>query len=435
MDDQAAPVSDREFADAMAALGIEPKAGPVAVAVSGGADSMALALLAARRFKLHALIVDHRLREGSGAEAERVAGWLAARDIACTLLRRAGERPRRNIQNAAREARYRLMEDWCRAHGVRYLLLAHHRDDQAETLLLRLARGSGLRGLAGMAALAPPLAPESDLPRRARPLLDLPKARLVATCRSAGQTWIEDPSNRDLAHARSHARAMLAAPPLPGLDAARLAATARRLARAREAIEFYVDGHLARHAVIEQAGYARLALPGLLDAPQEIVLGALSRLFAMIGGRALPPRAARIEHVRLALAGSDFPGLTAVGCQLLPDRDGPDRDGKVLLCREPAAVAPPVTLTDGRALLWDGRFLVRLPGARGEQVGALGEAGWTELLARHPELRRHALPHPVRLALPALRAASGALLAVPHLPLPGTGPALDIMFRPQSRRD
>lgn len=431
MDDaEAAPVTDAEFAAAMAALGIAAGAGPLALAVSGGGDSMALALLAARRHPVHALVVDHRLRDGSGDEAERVVGWLGARGLAATLLCREGPPPRHGVQNAAREARYRLMEDWCRARDVGWLLLAHHRDDQAETLLLRLARGSGLRGLAGMAPTAPPLTPEGDLPIRARPLLDMPKSRLIATCKAAGQAWIEDPANRDPAHARTRARALLAEPPLPGLGAARLAATARRLARAREAIDFYTDAHLARHVAIEPSGYARLALPGLLEAPREIVLGALSRLFAAVGGRALPPRADRIDRVADAIAGPDFAGLTAIGCQLLPAADG-----GLLLCREPAAVAPPARLPPDRALLWDGRFLVRLQGARGESVGALGEAGWQALPERRPEPRDPAMPRPARLALPAIFGPDGTLLAVPHLDAGDAGIAVEIVFRPRNGRD
>src|SRR5580700_10131771 len=153
------PVAAAEFAGLMAPF--EPfEARPrLAVAVSGGADSMALALLAqrwaeARGGELTALTVDHRLREAAAGEAAQVGRWLGQRGITHRILVREDGHPRGGVQAAARDARYRLLESWCREAGVLHLLVGHHREDQAETLLLRLARGSGLDGLAGMAALA-----------------------------------------------------------------------------------------------------------------------------------------------------------------------------------------------------------------------------------------------------------------------------------------
>ncbi|MBM4438672.1 MAG: tRNA lysidine(34) synthetase TilS, partial [Actinobacteria bacterium] len=127
----------------------------VAVAVSGGADSLALTLLAdewARRTgrSIAALTVDHGLRPDSAAEASQVGAWLAAARIRHEVLRWEGQKPRSGIHAAAREARYRMLTSWCRENDVRDLLLAHHRDDQSETFLMRLARGSGPDGLAAM---------------------------------------------------------------------------------------------------------------------------------------------------------------------------------------------------------------------------------------------------------------------------------------------
>lgn len=173
----AEPVGGPEFARAMAALGPFESAPRLALAVSGGSDSMALALLAsawaeAKGGEATALIVDHGLRRGSAAEAGRVRAWLRARGIGCRILRWRGAKPAANLQAAARAARYALLTGWCRKAGILHLLLAHQQDDQAETLLLRLGRGSGLDGLAAMA----PLASGADL-RLLRPLLDFPRAR------------------------------------------------------------------------------------------------------------------------------------------------------------------------------------------------------------------------------------------------------------------
>ena len=115
---------------------------PIAVACSGGPDSMALTLLAQERFKnVTALIVDHGLRKGSAHEANQVAAWLKTKHIAAVILRWKGRKPMRNIQEAARDARYRLLSEYCNAHGLTHMLVAHHVEDQAETFLLRLARG------------------------------------------------------------------------------------------------------------------------------------------------------------------------------------------------------------------------------------------------------------------------------------------------------
>ncbi|HZD25370.1 MAG TPA: tRNA lysidine(34) synthetase TilS, partial [Alphaproteobacteria bacterium] len=150
------PLTAAEFAALMAPFAPFEATPALAVAVSGGADSLALALLAdgwARRRGgvATALTVDHGLRPEAAAEARRVGRWLAARGIPHRILRWRGDKPATAVQAKARAARYALLADWCRRHGVLHLLTAHHRGDQAETVLMRLAHGSGVDGLAGMA--------------------------------------------------------------------------------------------------------------------------------------------------------------------------------------------------------------------------------------------------------------------------------------------
>ncbi len=411
MADSDQPVSEADFAAVMARLGLAPSE-PIAIAVSGGADSMALALLARRwSARIVALHVDHGLRRESAAEADQVARWLAACGIPCHILRWHGEKPRTRIQEAARTARYRLLEGWCREHDVDALLLAHQADDLAETFLFRLGRGSGLYGLAAMMPSAPPLTPGERLPRRHRPLLDWPKSRLVATCRAAGQAWLEDPANRDPAYARTRIRTLLATPPLPGLESERLAGVARRLGRARAALEHAVAAHLAAHVRVDARGHAETARDAFLAAPEEVVLRALSLLLVALGGRLYPPRQQRLLNALEALRSPRFRGLSLGGCLIRPHRGG-----ELLLCREPAAIAPPVPLETARWQLWDRRFKLRLGGeAQGKMAGALGTAGWRTLRAAHPDLAASAPPHPARLTLPALFAADGTLLGSPCL--------------------
>ena len=236
------PLGDAEFAVLIERLGAFEPAPHVAVGVSGGPDSLALALLAAgwtrrRGGRLTALIVDHGLRAKSAREAATVARWLDARGIAHAVLRWDGAKPSSAIQARAREARHAILAEWCRRAGVLHLLLAHHRDDQLETALLRRARASGPDGLAAMAPVV-----ERESLRILRPLLPIASARLRATLRALGQDWIDDPSNRNDAFARVRIRAELAQYAAAAIDG--LGGATDDRARARRDVEQDV----ARHA-------------------------------------------------------------------------------------------------------------------------------------------------------------------------------------------
>ena len=395
----------------MARLGGFEAAPRLAVGVSGGADSLALTLLAhgwaaERGGAVLALTVDHGLRADSAAEAAQVGAWLSVRGIAHETLRWQGDKPASGIQAAAREARHRLLADRCRTDGILHLLLAQHADDQAETVLLRLARGSGVDGLAGMA----PVRWAADL-RLLRPLLDVPHARLVATCRAFGQDWIEDPSNHSPAYARGRLRAAVAALGAEGLDPERLCDTARRAARARNALETATGELLAKTAALYPEGWVRLDPAALATAPEEVGLRALGRTLACVGGGAYAPRAERLERLYEEVRGGGLAaGRTLGGCRILPRR------GALLVVREPDAVAGPEAIAPGGALWWDRRFRVRL-GAEAAgplTVARLGGEGWRSALGRWPDLAGLGLPEPVRAALPGLW-DGGALLGVPAL--------------------
>ncbi len=408
--DARAPVTDEDFSRLMAALGPFEAAPRLGVAVSGGADSMALTLLAARWARerggeVLALTVDHRLRPDSSSEALRVAEWLAQAGISHQTLVWEGEKPATGLQAAARDARYRLLGEACAAQGILHLLLAHHRDDQAETLLLRLGRGSGLEGLASMA-------PERPTPwgRVLRPLLSTPRAALEATLRRQGQAWISDPSNRNTSFGRVRLRNLAAKLAAEGLTAERLAATAGRLARAQEAIEAMVAEAAARHVALDVAGYAIVRPAGLASLPDEVGLRLLSRLLLAVGGEAYTPRLERLERLLGAVMAGLRAARTLAGCRIAPARDG------LVICREPARVAAPIALEPGRMVRWDGRFEARVAkdAPPGLFLGALGPRGRgrvAALLGRSPAL---AVPACVIPTLPALYHERG-ILAVPHL--------------------
>ena len=421
-----APVGEAEFAALIGRFGPFESQPVIAVGVSGGADSSALAVLAARWARRRggravALTVDHGLRPGSRAEARTVAARLGALGIEHRLLAWRGAKPRSGIQQVARDARYRLLGGWCRANGVLHLLLAHHREDQAETVLQRLGQASGPDGLAGMASVAE----RADL-RLLRPCLDLPRARLRATARAHGLDWVEDPSNLDPAFARVRLRSLAPALAEEGLDAAALCASARRLAAARAALEADCAQLLARHAVIHPQGYAELALAPLAAVPPEIARRALERLLVAVGGRDYPPRGARLVRLAESLTGAEsWRGRTLAGCRLDP------RGEKIVIARE-ASRCERRLVSAGETLHWDGRFRIRVNAAgRGLGIAALG--GALPRKAREPWLSD--LPGPVRAALPALWRGK-SLVAVPcpagAVPRPRTTPKapLEAVFSP-----
>lgn len=420
------PALGRPAADFAAALeALLPAGAPptLAVACSGGSDSLALTLLArdwaaTRGVRLLALTVDHGLRAASAAEAEAVQSRLAARGVEALVLRDPawpGPQPGDGgVQAAARALRYRLLLAACRAQGAPVLALAHHLEDQAETVLLRLARGSGVDGLSAMAP-----AVEWGGVRLVRPLLDVPKGALRAVVRAAGMEWVEDPFNRDARFERARLRA--AAPTLAalGLDARALSRTARRMARARDALDRATEELLAGAARWRREGYALVDPAALAAAPEEVGLRALCRLICRAGGRLQPPRLDRLErlHAAIVAPGGLGGGRTLAGVALTPRRDG-----RLLIHREPAAVSERAPVAAD--LLWDGRFRLRFAAPDPAfEVRALGRDGWSQLRRADPAASAAgaALPGPVRLALPAVwrtaaRSGEAAVLAgAPHL--------------------
>jgi len=266
--------------------------GGLVIAASGGPDSTALLLLAARWAKrlkrapkLLAVTVDHGLRPQAAAEAAAVKRLARRLGVPHRTLRWRGKKPKAGLQEAARLARYRLLAEAAAQARYAHILTAHTLDDQAETVLFRLARGSGLTGLAGMATAS--LIPTGGGGEffLVRPLLYLPKARLIATLRSAGIGYSEDPSNSDPQFARARLRALMPALAREGLDAPGLSRLAARMRRAEAAIEFAVR---AARAALAAAAWPRrgpIVFDGarFLELPAEVGLRLLGRAVAHTG--------------------------------------------------------------------------------------------------------------------------------------------------------
>jgi tRNA(Ile)-lysidine synthase len=309
-----------EEADA-AFRGLEGLSGLV-IAASGGPDSTALLLLAAgwtKRLKkppkLLAVTVDHGLRPEAAAEAASVKRLASRLGVPHRTVHWQGKKPKTGLQEAARLARYRLLAQTAARARYAHVLTAHTLDDQAETVLFRLARGSGLAGLAGMAAATLlPVDAESQV-FIVRPLLHIPKARLVATLRAAQIAYSDDPSNFDPKFTRARLRALMPVLAREGLDAHGFARLAARMRRADSAIEFAV--HAARAALAPAAWPQRG--PVVFDAakfnelPAEVGLRLLGRAIAHTGNEgavelgkleALYAAARQQSRLRRTLAGA-----------------------------------------------------------------------------------------------------------------------------------
>ncbi len=404
----AAPIGRGEFDCLMARVGPFEAAPRLAVGCSGGADSMALTLLmqdwvADQGGSMTALTVDHRLRPDSTAEANRVAALLGSRNIPHEILTRPETRVDGNLQATARAARYDLMSRWCVRHGVLHLGLAHHCEDQAETVLLRLSRGSGVDGLSAMAPVA-----ETASVRLLRPLLDLPKARLRATLTAHGAEHVDDPSNENESFARVRFRRSAPMLASEGLTVRRLCDTARRMARARQALDRGASDLLARSATLHPEGYGYLDRAALCGAPEEVALRALARMLGCIGGTPYPPRLERLERLYAALTAPTglVSARTLMGCRIAPVHD------QLLICREPRA-AKDSLVADGD-LVWDGRFRLTVDGDPRFELRRLGRKGWAEIVKANPEMRKTAIPAAVRPSLPTFWHLD-VVASVPHL--------------------
>ena len=297
---------------------------PAAVAVSGGGDSLALMHLLAGWAEARGLanpivlIVDHALRDGSAGEARKAAAAAKKAGLAAHILTRKGARPKSGIEALARDARYGLMGRWLKRHGIAHLYVGHTLDDQAETFLLRLGRGSGLDGLSAMRALAPFPVPEFEDLTLVRPLLRVGRTELRAYLKDRRQEWLEDPMNSEARFARSRIRALMPLLEAAGLSSARIADAAAHLARARGALELVTEAVLARAA---RPDGQRVILDGkaLAAAPREMGLRALAALLMAVSGETYRPRFEALERLFDRLAqGKLGGGATLHGCRLFP---------------------------------------------------------------------------------------------------------------------
>ena len=364
----------------------------IVLAVSGGSDSTALMHLAqawrteclalpdrASPPTLSVMTVDHRLRSASAAEATAVAEQAQALGLPQTTLVWDGPKPTTGIQAAAREARFDLIRRHLSENAWPAVAMAHTADDQAETVLMRLARGSGIDGLAAMRSTTSLGEGQTLL----RPLLGVPKSALTAYLTSQNIRWIEDPSNQSPGFERVRLRQAQAALMAAGitLDNAALARTAARAARASDALSAFTAqtwAQRAEHASFNALGIASVRWDWLLEQPEDIRLRLLAGLIEIIGGQG---QAVSLGQLEAAVARSQWGplhGVTLHGAQFV---NAPAEKGTVLIIREYGRPMPELEVAPGQSAIWDGRFSVRIsrdcPGL--VRVSALGSTGLKEV--------------------------------------------------------
>ncbi|MCF8467885.1 MAG: tRNA lysidine(34) synthetase TilS, partial [Sneathiella sp.] len=315
------------------------------------------------------------------------------------------------IQKGARDARYRLMADFCAGHGIGVLLLGHQMEDQLETVLMRLSKGSGLDGLTGMHASS-----RRGALRLLRPLLDVRRQTLKDFLSQRQQDWINDPSNENPVFTRTRVGAVLEElRQLPESSLETISLTVARLSRASRALDELAEGKIREICHISPFGFVRFDAAALEDCPDELALRLLTTLFTLVGGGGQRIKLQALENLHRRLFG-DASGRSGTlgGCQIV-------RHGESwLVSREPGRVGlPELDWRPGSAsLLWDGRFDVTdtmpdygLPKER-LTVRALGAEGWQ--IIRELDLTRTEknIPAKVRNTLPALWSGD-RLLAVP----------------------
>ncbi len=335
-----------------------------AVGVSGGADSLALVYLLKNwsdenKIRVVALTVNHQLRPEAGAEAEYVALLMKKIGVEHHILSWEGKKPEKGIEEAAREARYGLLREWCLKNDVPVLLVAHNQRDQAETFLMRLQRGSGVDGLAAMRERT-----ERNGIDLLRPLLNVAPEELRAYLREHGVQWVEDPSNRDDDYLRVRIRKLL---PLlednAGITVDRLAATADRMARVRDYLESETERFIQTDVSFWEDCGCVFSPSVWLKLHQELRLRVLTFLLKKIGGNVYPPRMEESERLEAVLLSGDFKSRTLGGCEII------NFGHRIWIVREMRC------------------------------SGILRRKEWDDYVFEHSALKKQKLPYKLRLAL------------------------------------
>ena len=301
-----------------------------ALAVSGGPDSLCMAYFAKKysvefNNKIHTLIVDHRLRKESTKEAFKVKKILLKKKIHSKILKWKGDIPKSNIQKNARDIRYSLLSNYCIKHKVKYLITAHHGDDQIENFFIRLLRGSGLSGLSSM----PEKIKYNKNLKIVRPFLKFEKKDLKYVTLNYFKTYIKDPSNYDDKFLRVRIRKYKKSMEKEGLDTKKIFKTVENLVSANQALNFYKNKALYKHASFVSKDKCLLNKKIFLEEAREIIFKSFSDILSLVSGTYYPPRSKKVINLIERLKGRKFIKSTLGGCII------EEKDNFILISKEP----------------------------------------------------------------------------------------------------
>jgi tRNA(Ile)-lysidine synthase len=411
-----APLDDSTFAALLEPFATLPER--LAIGVSGGPDSMALAYLTKvwadrNKRQILAFIVDHGLRAESASEAEATCALLHKMGISAEILHWQHPPIVSRLHITARKARLKLLTEACKRGEMKHLLLAHHRDDQAETILMRLAKGSGVDGLAGIAAHN--VVNEITI---FRPFLPIVKERLIATCITAKIPFVADASNNATRFARGRLRRVMPLLAEEGLSVERLVDLSARAAVVKDALEFYTQELLKKATSRDASGALHIDLNLFRTAPRAIGERALIACLQYIHTEDYAPEYASLSPLYDALVTKDaMPIRTLNGCMI------GKKDTTCLITRELADIGA-LPIAPGETVIWDQHWAVTLSPTAPEAkylIKLLGLPPRKLLDQIAPNLGRQ---HPVaraRTALPALWIGE-KLVSVPNFIPSGTTP-------------
>ena len=300
-----------------------------ALAVSGGSDSLCLAYFSkiySSEFgnKIYVLIVDHKLRKESYKEALKVKNILRKRKISSKILRWKGAVPNKNIQKNARDMRYSLIYNYCKKENIKYLITAHHEDDQIENFFIRLFRGSGLTGLSSMSTKTK----YNEKLKIIRPFLNQNKVDLKYVTLNYFKTYIKDPSNEDEKFLRVRIRKYKKKMEMEGLSTKKISKTVENLASANQALNFYKDKALSKHVSYLSKNKCLINKKIFLEEAQEIIFKSFSGILSLTSGMYYPPRSAKIINLINRLKKDKFIKSTLGGCII------EEKDNFILISKE-----------------------------------------------------------------------------------------------------
>ena len=387
-------ITENEFANLMRQTSIDYKANStIAVAVSGGVDSIALVLLlqgwcATKGVNLVALTVDHGLRPESVNEAEFVQKFMHEKGIEHHILKInwPHEKPTKAVQEKARSERYENLLSWCYDRHISCLFLGHHLNDQAETYLIRLRNNSSIIGLAGMR-----LVTNRQRCIIVRPLLPIEKDKIVATANNLKATWVDDPSNKNPNFERVFWRNFIEGESINSTFLAMLDSV-------RNAYEGWIARYLEKYSYQSDLGYIKLEKSKFDLLPQNFKDILLSYILRAYGTKDYPPKSATVKLICSALSANDFSAKTAHGLRIAKS------GGFYVFTREHKAITEEVDLESIKNgnFIWDNRFIVKVDKQTNGVIKRVGEDGWVQLLAHNPELKKLDEPRYALWSLPAL---------------------------------